>query len=61
MSLHAITVCAVDIVLLEKNIEERRNEDGENEVSDASTRITRFVPLTIKPLDGSCSGKRFSR
>ena len=34
---------------------------GENEVSDASTRFTRFVLLTEKQLDGSWSGKRCSR
>ena len=39
-------------VMLEKQIEDYWNVDGEKELSDAWTGFTRFVPLKEKPTDG---------
>ena len=39
-------------VLLEKELEDYWNVDGEQELSDAWTNFTRFILLNEKPLDG---------
>ena len=49
-------------VLLDENIEGYWNVDGDREVSDAWTGVTRFTVLDEKPLDGfSWSGKRLTK
>ena len=49
-------------VMLEKNIEVHWNVDGDRELSDAWTAITRFTVLSEKPPDGhTWSGWRLSR
>ena len=49
-------------VLLEKNIEDHWNEDGEKEMSDAWTGFTRFILLNERPPDGyAWSGERLAR
>ena len=49
-------------VLLEKNIEDYWNVDGERELSDAWTGFTRFFLLNERPLDGyKWSGRRLMR
>ena len=39
-------------VMLEKNIDDYRNVDGDRGLSDAWTGFTRFTKLSAKPLDG---------
>ena len=49
-------------VLLKKNIEDYWNVDGETELSDAWTGLTRFILLNERPLDGyTWSGRRLTR
>ena len=49
-------------VLLEKNVEDYWNVDGERELSDAWTGFTRFVLLSERPPDGyTWSGVRLTR
>ena len=49
-------------VLLEKNIDDYWNVDGERELSDAWTGCTKFIFLNERPLDGcSWSGERLTR
>ena len=49
-------------VMLEKNIEDFWNVDGDRELSDTWTGYTRFTFLSEKPPDGfSWSGERLSR
>ena len=49
-------------VMLEKNIEDHWNVDGDQELSDARTGFTRFTVLSEKPPDGyTWSGKRLTR
>ena len=49
-------------VMLEKQIEDYWNVDGERELSDAWTGFTRFVPLKERPLDGhTWSRERLTR
>ena len=49
-------------VLLEKNIEDYWNVDGEKELSDAWTDFTRFILLNERPPDGyTWYGERLTR
>ena len=49
-------------VMLEKQIEDNWNVDGEKELSDAWTGFTIFVLLKERPREGfSCSGERLTR
>ena len=49
-------------VLLEKNIDDYWNADGEKEVSDAWTGLTRFILLNERPPDGKTwSGERLTK
>ena len=49
-------------VMLEKQVEDYWNLDGERELSDAWTGFTRFILLKEKPLDGcTWSGRRLTR
>ena len=48
--------------MLEQNIDDYWNFDGERELSDAWTDFTRFVLLSERPPDGfSWSGRRLTR
>ena len=58
----ARTTCTSLDVLLEKQIEDYWNVDGEKELSEAWTGFTRFVFLNDRPLDGyTWSGRRLTR
>ena len=49
-------------VLLEKQIDDYWNVDGERELSDVWTGLTRFISLTERPPDGyTWSGRRLTR
>ena len=49
-------------VLLEKNVDDYWNVDGERELSDAGTGFTRFIVLSERLPDGfSWSGERLTR
>ena len=48
--------------MLEKNVEDYWNVDGERDLSDAWTGFTRFVPLKERPSEGyTWSGRRLTR
>ena len=56
------TTCSSLDVTLEENIEDYWNVDGERELSDAWTDITRFILLNERPPDGhTWSGGRLTR
>ena len=49
-------------VIMEKNIDDYWNDDGERELSDAWTGFTRFILLNERPPDGfSCCGSQLTR
>ena len=49
-------------VMMEKQIDDYWNVDGERELSDARTGFTRFILLNERPLDGhTWSGERLTR